>query len=81
LTIWASEYPAWLSVFDHEDQAEFLSELWDSIRLAESTHELQALRVCLREWQTTARALSDPKGRQILTSAGDDEFVEVGSPT
>jgi hypothetical protein len=71
---------AWLSAFDTDDQAECLDELRDAISLAESTHDLEPLRTCLRDWKTTARALSDPARRRVLTGLGDNEFVEVDRP-
>ena len=72
---------AWLSVFDEDDRIDFFDELHDAITLADSTHDLQPLRTCLRDWQTTARALSDPTRRQILTAAGDGEYAEVERPS
>lgn len=71
---------AWLSVFEDDDRAELFGELRDAISMAESTHDLEPLRTCLREWQTTAKALADPERRKILTGLGDDEFVKVGRP-
>jgi hypothetical protein len=35
---------------------------------------------CLREWRTTAQALSDPLRRAILTAPRDDDHAEVGRP-
>ena len=72
---------AWLSVFDEDDRTEFFDELHDAISLADSTHDLEPLRTCLKAWQTTARALSDPTRRQILTGAGDGSYAEVERPS
>lgn len=71
---------AWLTVFDEEDRREFFDELRDVLAAAASTHDAAPVENCLREWQTTARALSDPLRREILTGAGDGEYEEVGRP-
>jgi len=71
---------AWVMVLDEEDCAQCLEELRDAVSLADSTHDLVPLRSCLREWQTTARALADPARCRLLTGAGDEDFVEVDRP-
>jgi hypothetical protein len=71
---------AWLLAFDEDDRLEFFDELRDALTLAASTHDAAPVETCLREWQTTARALSDPLRREILTGEGDGEYEEVGRP-
>jgi Family of unknown function (DUF6247) len=71
---------AWLAVFDEEDRAEFFDELRDALAVAEATRDAEPVERCLREWRTTARALSDPLAREILTGPGDDEYAEVSRP-
>lgn len=71
---------AWLAVFDEDDRASFLDELRDALSVAETTNDASAVEVCLREWQTTARALSDPDRRRILASEGNDDYAEVDPP-
>ena len=71
---------AWLAVFDEDDRAEFFDELRDALALAEATRDVEPVELCLREWRTTARALSDPLTREILTGPGDDDYAEVTRP-
>ena len=71
---------SWLTVFDTDDLDEFFAELRDALTLAESTQDATPVETCLRDWRTTAQALSDPLRRQILTGAGSDDFVEVERP-
>ena len=71
---------AWLTVFDDDDRAEFFSELRDALAVAEATRDAAAVETCLREWRITARALSDPLAREILTGPGDDDYGEVTRP-
>jgi hypothetical protein len=42
--------------------------------------DLVLASACLREWRITARALSDPLAREILTGPGDDDYGEVTRP-
>jgi hypothetical protein len=71
---------AWLTVFDNGDRAEFFGELRDALTLAEATRDAVPVETCLREWQTTARALADPLRRAILIGPGDDGYAEVSRP-
>lgn len=71
---------SWLAVFDADDQKEFVNEMRDALSTSASTLDLEAVRTCLSEWMTTAKSLSDPIRRAILTGPGDDEYGEVGSP-
>ncbi len=71
---------AWLAVFEEEDRAEFFDELRDALALAEATRDFTPVETCLREWRTTARALSDPLAREILTGPGSDDYAEVTRP-
>jgi hypothetical protein len=71
---------AWLLVFDEDDRAQFVEELSDAITLADATRDLRPLRACLRDWQRTAEALSDPTRRLLLIGAAEEDFVEVERP-
>ncbi len=68
---------AWLAVFDDDDRAEFFGELRDALAVAEAIRDAGPVETCLREWRTTARALSDLLAREILTGPGDDDDAEV----
>lgn len=77
----AADLPfGWLLEFDEDDRDEFLVEIRDALSVAESTEDIGPVRVCIRDWMMTARALSDPTRRAILTGTGDDEYVEVARP-
>jgi hypothetical protein len=56
---------AWLAVFGEDDRAEFFAELLDALPVAEATRDASRVETCLREWRTTAQALSDPPRREI----------------
>jgi hypothetical protein len=71
---------AWLAAFDPDDRAEFFSELLDALSIAESTRDVGPVETCLRDWQTTARALADPLREAILTGPGTDDYAEVEGP-
>ena len=71
---------AWLAAFDEDDRAEFFEELRDALSVAAATRDAGPVETCLREWRTTARALSDPLRRAILTGPGDDDYAEVARP-
>jgi len=67
----------WLAVFDEDARAEFFDELRDALPVAEATRDAAPVETCLRAWRTTARALSDPLAREILTGPGDEDYAEV----
>lgn len=71
---------AWLAAFDPDDRAEFFSERLDALSIAQSTRDIAPVETCLREWQTTARALADPLRQAILTDPGDDDYAEAERP-
>lgn len=71
---------AWLATFDEDDRAEFFGELRDALSVAAATRDAAPVETCLREWRTTAQALSDPLRRAILTAPGDDDYAEVDRP-
>lgn len=71
---------AWLTAFDADDRAEFFGELRDALSLSAATRDAGPLETCLHDWRVTAHALSDPLRREILTGAGDGDYVEVGRP-
>jgi Family of unknown function (DUF6247) len=70
----------WLLEFDVDDRQEFLNEVRDALSVAETTHDLEPVETCIRDWIRTAKALSDPLRRAILTAPGDDDYEEVGRP-
>ena len=71
---------AWLATFDEDDRAEFFEELRNALSVAAATRDAAPVETCLREWRTTAQALSDPLRRAILTAPGDDDYAEVDRP-
>ena len=71
---------AWLASFDEDDRAEFFEELRDALSVAAATRDAAPVETCLREWRTTAQALSDPLRRAVLTAPGDDDYAEVDRP-
>lgn len=84
---WAERRPvefgdlAWLSVFDNDDQMEFHRELHEALMLSLSSDSTEPVDRCLREWRTTATALSDETRRAVLTGAvSADQFEEVERP-
>ena len=46
----------------------------------DATRDLRPLRTCLRDWQTTAEALSDTARRLLQNGAADEDFAEVERP-
>jgi hypothetical protein len=71
---------AWLAAFDEDDRAEFFAELRDALPVAEATRDASPVETCLREWRTTAQALSDPLRRETLTAPGEGDYAEVTRP-
>jgi hypothetical protein len=71
---------AWLTVLDEDDRAEFFDELRDALSLASASLDAAPVERCLREWRTTASALSDSLRWDILTGQGDGEYEEVTRP-
>lgn len=72
---------AWLSAFDAEDRAAFHNEFLDTLAVAVASDDFTGVDKCLDDWKRTARALSEPTRKLILTGAGDDKYVEVEAPT
>ena len=72
----------WLAALDADDKREFFSDLRAAADLAEGTGDAGHVEKCLREWRTTAQALSDPQRRDVLTADGADlgDFAEVPRP-
>jgi hypothetical protein len=54
--------------------------LRDALSVAEATRDAEPVETRLREWHTTARALSDPLRRAISAAPGDDDYAEVDRP-
>ena len=84
---WAERRPiefgdlAWLSVFDDDDQMEFHRELHEALMLTLASDSTEPVDRCVREWRTTARALSDTARRTVLVGAvTEDDFEEVDRP-
>ncbi len=72
---------AWLVVFDDDDQMEFHRELHEALMLSLASDSIEPVDRCVREWRTTAQALSDPAGRAVLVGAVTDaDFEEVDRP-
>ena len=57
-----------------------LAEMRDALNTSVSARDAGPVEKCLREWRTTAEALAGPQRREVLTSAGDDDYEEVPSP-
>ena len=73
---------SWLAALDDDDQALFFLEMDAALDAAEAAGHAEPLEACLREWRTTAEALSDPARREVLTGRFDDsEFSEVPRPS
>lgn len=72
----------WLEQFDDADLAEFVSEVRDALIRAIRDLDPGPVLTILRDWRTTARALSDDDRRAVLLGAGVDEadFVDVVRP-
>lgn len=71
----------WLAVFDDDDRSEFFTGLRAALTAAEAAGDAEPVETCLREWRTTAEALSDPERRAVLTGPGDDDdYAEVPRP-
>lgn len=66
----------WLEHLDEADRREFLAELFVVARgaLHSDDADVSRLQACLRSWEVTAEALSDPARREVLMRplAGDD---------
>lgn len=73
---------AWLTAFDEDDQLSFRRELLDALVQSLAGDSVEPAERCIKEWRTTARALSNEKSHRILTGAGDDAaaFQEVERP-
>lgn len=78
----ASDYGefAWLEVFDDDDQREFHSEFVDALMRSFADETDTAVSECVAAWRVTARALANPKVREVLTSPGDESYATVGRP-
>jgi hypothetical protein len=73
---------AWLSAFDEDDQQAFRLELLEALAAALGSRSLEPVETCLRDWRTTASALSNERGKRTLIAKGDGEgtFIEVRRP-
>lgn len=73
---------AWLVAFDEEDQIGFRREFMAALIQGLATDAIEPAEACIREWRTTARALSNEKCRRVLMGSGESEasFEEVGRP-
>jgi DNA-binding IclR family transcriptional regulator len=69
----------WLAALDDDDQAAFFAEMGNALETAAARRDAEPLEACLREWRTTAEALSDPLRRAVLTG-NDDDYAEVTRP-
>ena len=73
---------AWLAAFDEDDQLAFRRELMETLVQCLAIDSVEPVEKCIRDWRTTARALSHEKARRVLTSLGqgDASFEEVRRP-
>lgn len=72
---------AWLTVFDDDDQVEFHRELHEALMLSLASNSTEPTDRCVREWRTTAQALSDPTRRDVLVGVVNEaDFEEVKRP-
>jgi hypothetical protein len=73
---------AWLAAFDEDDQRTFRLELREALATSMGSRSTKPVEGCLNDWRATAAALSNEKGRRILTSKGEglDSFREVRRP-
>ncbi len=73
---------AWLAAFDDDDQQAFRRELLETLIQCLATDSIDPVDRCIRDWRTTAHALSNEEARRVLTSPGSPEgsFEEVGPP-
>jgi hypothetical protein len=73
---------AWLAAFDEDDQLSFRRELMETLLQSLANDSTDPVERCVRDWRTTALALSNEKTRRILTGPGPSEgsFDEVGRP-
>lgn len=73
---------AWLAAFDEDDQRTFRTELLSALAQSLSTDSSEPVETCIRDWQTTARALRNEKARRVLTSPGEHlaAYDEVKRP-
>lgn len=72
---------AWLAEFDDDDQMEFHRDLHDALMRSVASNSTEPVDRCVREWRTTAQALSDPARRAVLVGAVTEaDFEEVDRP-
>jgi len=73
---------AWAAVFDDEDLGELRREFGDALIRATATRDVDLVSRAVEDWHRTARALTDPISRAVLTGeVRDEDFVEAGSPS
>jgi len=73
---------AWAAVFDNDDVGEFRRELGDALIRAAAARDVAVVIRVVEDWHRTARALSDPASRAVLTGElRDEDFVEAGPPS
>jgi hypothetical protein len=74
---------AWAAVFDDDDDlGELRRELGDALVRATAARDVDLVSRVVEDWQRTARALTDPVSRAVLTGeVRDEEFVEAGPPS
>lgn len=80
----ASDFGDWafISVFDDEDIHEFLDEVNEAIICAASGGDHTMVASLLHQWKMSARTLSDPVAREILSGETTDaDWTEVNDPS
>lgn len=72
---------AWLRAFDLDDLSEFSDELRNALLASKADGDTAALDECVSGWRVTAKQLSDPLRRNILTAGHDPaDFVDAPRP-
>lgn len=71
----------WLRVFDHEELAEFVSEMREAIAIGAKEVSAAPVLDVLAAWRMTADSLEDPLSRETLLGPVDSAALEeVGRP-
>ena len=72
---------AWLEVLEDDDRTLCIDELWTALAEVRAGDDRSVFDELLRAWRTTAATLDDPRRREVLLGAFDeDDFVAVTRP-
>lgn len=73
---------AWMRTLDSEDVAAFLDELQDALIAGLADESTAAIEDTVHAWRVTARQLTDPLRRSVLTEPTQlSDFVEIDADT